>query len=69
MTTYQKIAALIFRMVAVCIILYSATAGIGSVMLMGFRTVLLFAPFLVGGVALFVAAIPLARLTTAGFGE
>lgn len=69
MTTVQKIAAFIFRITAVGLILYSVFIGCMTKAIMGgvfWSSVLI---YLVAGVALFASAIPLSKIATIGLPE
>jgi hypothetical protein len=67
MNTYTKIAALIFRLSAVGMLIYSAIVTSTLVFFMP-AMIWTAVPFAVAGLVLFVLSIPLAKITTASFG-
>ena len=72
MTTLQKVAALIFRLIGLCLILYSCFAFLSALLVMrgmAQMAIWILLPYLLGGIALFSAAIPLARILTRGIDE
>ncbi len=69
MTTYQKIAALIFRLVSVGLIIYACLVTASAALIGQPRVAWMFLPILICGVILHFAAIPLAWLVTRGFDE
>ena len=68
MNTYQKIAAFIFRLTALGIIIY---ASIQVVSLSFIMPAMIWAllPFLAVGIVLFLVSIPLAKIATVGFDQ
>ena len=68
MSTFQKIAALIFRLAAVALILYACIFATATAMIMP-HAIWMLLPFFVGGMILYFAALPLAWLVTRGFDE
>lgn len=72
MTTLQKVAALVFRIIGLGLILYACFAFISAILVMrgmAQMAVWILLPYLLGGMALFSTAIPLARILTRGLDE
>lgn len=69
MSIFQKIAALVFRLVSLGMIIYSCVGAASAIVVGMTVAVWLLLPTLVGGVILYFAAIPLAWLATRGFDE
>ena len=68
MTKYQKVAALVLRLAALAIVIYSIFAAIMSISMMPAMLWILL-PMLIGGVILFKAAIPLAKIVASGIDD
>jgi hypothetical protein len=66
MSTYQKIAALVFRLASIGLVLYSCLGAISTALMMP-RAVWIMLPTLTAGIILYFVALPLARLATRGF--
>jgi hypothetical protein len=66
MNTYQKVAALVIRLVSLGLIIYSGLAAV-TVMFVMRSAVWISLPSLAAGVLLFICAIPLARIVAGDF--